>query len=275
LWSALTDAELRICYTNGGIAYCMNYGKLTPEQRTTAIGLIANANTYMGYAVNHTVETLKKAGQLIDGGKIVDYKESRRLSARSFQDFWSDIPKLHKASAHNRGYSMFIRTFGSIVYTKSEICAWMSRKTIDTTRLSAVLAVFRMHKYFDKLVAFKKHLIENDIEVRMPRAKWNTCDDIISMWHYMRSIGAIIDIENSHAGKMTKAKSPPREAPYESKSDLDTAKCYKKQLLALTVLPQQDYEWKESQLSSPRPCRCHEDPCWCLDPREIKRRTFD
>lgn len=298
LWDCIGSSELRTCFTNGGIAYCMYYATMTPEQRKAAAAVIANANSNMNHDAATTMANLKSVGAFIEGGKIVHYNSERLRSAKKIQDFWHSIPKLHKPEKHNVGYMLFVRTFASNIHSKSEICAWMSRKSIEYDALAGVLSIFSAGHSLKKLIKFKKNLIDRKIRFRMPSEKWNICKDNIALWHYMRSINANITsvhcavlpmqivvpanntpeiltpaTQSTHVGKAPKRKSPPRVSPYNQESMLV---CYKKQLLAMaSAPPKQDHEWDESLLSSPRPCRCHEDPCWCLDPREIKRRTFD
>jgi len=296
-WDFIHQSQIGPCFTHGSVAVLSSLDKIPQNELGDVIALCALAYRDLLSSKDPTQlsEALIAAISEARAGHAIHYTHIRIQKARLVQNFWADYDKLH-APGPSTNYSRFCGKFKKNVYYCAEVCVWLQKtKANDRAFEEFLREILKLDsRSISQIFHFKADTIRElkrvtrRPRIRLPPYIVDVCSHYVQFWKLMRkydSAPAPIALTTaaepariSATYRATKETSP-RPAPYIKPKNIileDPRAIIEamKEHFAIgpVVFDYRNDDWIHLAPSSPRPCRCGDSPCWCVDHREIQVR---
>ena len=265
----LTDQEATLCSKIGCVILLVNWDLLS---RSTFNKLARECSLlYSNHSSNRQEiqRALLHARDELTAGRHIVFSAAKLQITYEFQLFWEYIGRVHSSSESREGFKLFTELFPSRIYSSAEICAWLQKKRTNDSYLDWYLEISHFKEFSEALKQFKYELDIRGIKFRLGGYYYK---NVIKHARYWRAFSARGFAASRHIKSNVSEHIKSNVASGEIQQNAAHAREWLDDHAYGTARVDIAAELAEvhwARESSPRPCRCGENPCWCVDPREI------
>lgn len=283
----ITYGEKKACERIGMLPLLVNWDRIPRKDFEFLCRESADIYNSPRYTNVEILRALSKIDAEFTAGRYLECNYRGLDIASQFQDFWNHIGHIHGPIREDDCLVELYRKFPSSIASATEIWAWLQKRHTNEDWLWWCLGIFNAREYYGDLIEFKRSFAKRGQKFRINKWKHEKIRRRVNYWAYFANLGGDLMQPRAHIKIIGHIPRSPRAQTLEPKKEHPRDKSPKRKSL---MSPREwtcaikfpawkinvnealaDAHWERD--SSPRPCRCGEDPCWCVDSREIYNRA--